>query len=181
MQAIPEKFAKKLRDKLAGTVVLRGPSGCVWDVNLTAKGHNLLLRGGGWKEFVEDHSLEENDILFFKYNGRSRFDVLIFDKESFCEKESSYFVKKCDSFAGRGCGPGRKKRGRVDETSEETDDESSGDVAEYPQVKRRTRAAAAASVKPSPSTRRIPAIVARGRGRKRSVSKCLGHYKLSVQ
>lgn len=46
----------------------------------------------GWKKFVEAHQVEENDIMFFEYEGRSRFSVLIFDSSG-CEKESSYFSK----------------------------------------------------------------------------------------
>ncbi|KAK4429080.1 B3 domain-containing protein REM16, partial [Sesamum alatum] len=79
---------------MAGTVALRGPSGNVWSVGLVANGDMLLLKHG-WIAFVEDHSLEENDILIFKYNGNSSFDVFMFDQESLCEKATSYFVKKC--------------------------------------------------------------------------------------
>ncbi|KAK4429081.1 B3 domain-containing protein REM16 [Sesamum alatum] len=79
---------------MTGTVALRGPSGNVWSVGLVANGDMLLLKHG-WIAFVEDHSLEENDILIFKYNGNSSFDVFMFDQESLCEKATSYFVKKC--------------------------------------------------------------------------------------
>lgn len=47
----------------------------------------------GWKEFVDEHYVEENDVLVFKYDGNSCFDVLIFD-QSGCEKEASYFVRR---------------------------------------------------------------------------------------
>ncbi|KAF3617815.1 hypothetical protein T459_13146 [Capsicum annuum] len=63
-------------------------------------GHIGSLSRDGWKEFVDAHSLEEDDLLIFKYNGSSRFDVSVFDRQSLCEKlcekEVSCFVKKCE-------------------------------------------------------------------------------------
>lgn len=109
MQAIPQKFVKNLREKLAGTISLRGPSGGLWNVEVTAAaaGDDTLLFKQGWKAFVEDHSLEENDVLVFKYtaggggdSSRIIFDVLMFDKQSLCEKEASYFVRKCTKDVG---------------------------------------------------------------------------------
>lgn len=96
MQAIPQKFATNLREKLAGTVSLKGPSGVQWKVGLTANDDTLYFRDG-WKEFVEDHSLVENDVVILKYIGESRFDVLMFDGESMCEKEGSYFIRRCEN------------------------------------------------------------------------------------
>ncbi|PHT51120.1 hypothetical protein CQW23_10867 [Capsicum baccatum] len=51
-----------------------------------------------WVERIRGHahSLEEDDLLIFKYNGSSRFDVSVFDRQSSCEKEASCFVKKCE-------------------------------------------------------------------------------------
>ncbi|XVF36201.1 hypothetical protein REPUB_Repub19eG0037800 [Reevesia pubescens] len=93
---IPEKFAKNIKKKLPETVSLKGPSGIIWDVRLTADDENeTLFFGHGWNNFVKDHSLVENDFLIFKYNGVSHFDVLMFDGQSLCEKASSYFVRKC--------------------------------------------------------------------------------------
>lgn len=94
LQEIPEKFAKNIKKKLPETVTLKGPSGSVWDVGLTEDAATLFF-DCGWKNFVEDHSLVENDILIFKYNGVSHFDVLMFDGQSLCEKASCYFVRKC--------------------------------------------------------------------------------------
>ena len=39
----------------------------------------------GWQKFVKDHSLEETDLLVFRYNGWSQFGVLIFDGKNLCE------------------------------------------------------------------------------------------------
>ncbi|MBA0720642.1 hypothetical protein Golax_008254 [Gossypium laxum] len=94
LQEIPEKFAKNIRKKLPETVTVKGPSGIIWDLGLTADGDTLFFNDG-WRNFVLDHSLEENDLLIFKYNGLSHFDVLMFEGQSLCEKGSSYFVRKC--------------------------------------------------------------------------------------
>ncbi|XVE69980.1 hypothetical protein DITRI_Ditri10aG0034800 [Diplodiscus trichospermus] len=91
---IPEKFAKNIKKKLPETVTLKGPSGVIWDVGMTAD-EDTLFFDHGWKNFVKDHSMVENDFLIFKYNGVSHFDVLMFDGRSLCEKASSYFVRKC--------------------------------------------------------------------------------------
>ncbi|KAK8560534.1 hypothetical protein V6N13_082971 [Hibiscus sabdariffa] len=91
---IPEKFAKNVKKRLPQTVTLKGPSGVKWDVGVTEDDDTLFFCGG-WKTFVKDHSLIENDFLIFKYNGVSHFDVLTFEGKSLCEKASSYFVRKC--------------------------------------------------------------------------------------
>lgn len=94
MQAIPEKVAQNLKKKLGNSVTLKGPSGNTWDVGITSL-DSALCFSHGWPEFVKDHHLQENDILNFKYNGVSQFDVLIFEGGNLCEKASSYFVRKC--------------------------------------------------------------------------------------
>jgi hypothetical protein len=83
-----------LKNKLLENVTLKGPSGSTWQVELTTDDNTMFFKHG-WEEFVKDHFLEEKDLLIFKYNGESYFDVLIFDGQSFCEKAASYFVRKC--------------------------------------------------------------------------------------
>ncbi|KAK7291147.1 hypothetical protein RIF29_06061 [Crotalaria pallida] len=92
--ALPKTFSDNLKKKLPENVSLRGPSGVVWNAGLTTK-DDVVHFMNGWKQFVKDHSLKEDDFLVFKYNGESLFDVLIFDGGSFCEKAASYFVRKC--------------------------------------------------------------------------------------
>ncbi|GAB4855322.1 hypothetical protein Ancab_023941 [Ancistrocladus abbreviatus] len=91
---IPKKFAGNMWNKLPARVSLKCPSGARWDVELMASGEVMFLLDG-WEEFVKACSLKENDILIFKYNGSSCFDVLMFDGENFCEKEAAYFIRKC--------------------------------------------------------------------------------------
>ncbi|XP_010675170.2 B3 domain-containing protein REM16 isoform X2 [Beta vulgaris subsp. vulgaris] len=91
---LPEKFAAHVTTQLSDKVSVTGPSGTVWDIELQ-KNDNLLFVGDGWKEFVKAYDLQANYLLMFKYKRNSSFEVLIFDQESFCEKEAAYFVKKC--------------------------------------------------------------------------------------
>ncbi|KAI0500702.1 hypothetical protein KFK09_018918 [Dendrobium nobile] len=78
--------------KLAELIYLKGPSGNQWEVKLSRKGDRLYFEDG-WKEFVKDHHVMEDDYLVFKYCGKSCFTILFFDKNG-CESPSSYFVKK---------------------------------------------------------------------------------------
>ncbi|CAI0558547.1 unnamed protein product [Linum tenue] len=93
--AMPKAFFGNQRKKLPERVTLKGPGGNTWEVGL-AMNSGTMFFDEGWKEFVKDHSLKEHDLLVFKYNGVSHFEVMIFDGESFCERASSYFVKKCE-------------------------------------------------------------------------------------
>ena len=131
MQAIPQKFANNLKEKLVGAVSLKGPSGLEWKAGLTMIDDTLYLKEG-WKKFVVDHSLKENDVLIFKYVGASRFDVLMFDYQSLCEKESSYFIKRCENGGTDG---GCKRKDNPTETIEVTN-EASHDVSESTPSKR---------------------------------------------
>ncbi|KAK6139029.1 hypothetical protein DH2020_027227 [Rehmannia glutinosa] len=137
--AIPKKFVDNIRDKMTSTVALRGPSGHVWNVDLVTNGDVLLLKNG-WKAFVEGHSLVENDILIFKYNRNSRFDVSIFDQESLCEKTSSYFVRKCEH---KESGHVDKQKRNIEEGSEDTDEPSNDRVDDDRMKRRRSEAARA--------------------------------------
>ena len=94
-QVLPAKFAEKMMVKLPNKVSIIGPSAAMWDIELT-KTNEVELGGDGWKEFVKTYDLHENNLLMFKYNQNLSFEVLIFDQESFCEKEASYFVKQCN-------------------------------------------------------------------------------------
>ncbi|GAU15369.1 hypothetical protein TSUD_04380 [Trifolium subterraneum] len=94
--ALPKTFSDNVKKKLQENVTLKGPSGIVWDVGLTTRDDTLYFTNG-WQQFVEDHSLKENDVLVFKYKGESHFEVLIFGGESLCEKAASYFVGKCSN------------------------------------------------------------------------------------
>ncbi|XP_021742086.1 B3 domain-containing protein REM16-like isoform X2 [Chenopodium quinoa] len=91
---LPEKFAMHMKTHLPEKLSLKGPSGNVWQVDIQTT-DNVLLVGNEWKDFVKTYKLRENCLLMFKYKRNSSFEVLIFDQESLCEEEASYFMKKC--------------------------------------------------------------------------------------
>ncbi|XP_057550196.1 B3 domain-containing protein REM16-like isoform X2 [Amaranthus tricolor] len=90
---LPEKFAAHMKAHLPDRVSVKGPSGALWQIQLLKSG-DLLFVGNEWKDFVKAYDLKENCLLMFKYERNSRFEVLIFDNGSFCEKEATYFVKQ---------------------------------------------------------------------------------------
>ncbi|KAK2981015.1 hypothetical protein RJ640_012174 [Escallonia rubra] len=88
---IPKKFTMHFQEELSCRILLKGPSGNKWPVELTREEDDVFFQKG-WGGFVVDHGLEETDFLVFRYNGSSSFSVLIFDASG-CEREGSYFVK----------------------------------------------------------------------------------------
>ncbi|XP_054822867.1 B3 domain-containing protein REM16-like [Prosopis cineraria] len=90
--ALPKRFSDSLKRKLPDNVTLKGPGGAEWTVRLSTR-DDVLHFTDGWQQFAQDHFLEESDLLIFKYNGESQFDVLIFDQKNLCEKVASYFVR----------------------------------------------------------------------------------------
>jgi|UniRef100_A0A2N9J3W5 hypothetical protein len=114
-QAIPQKFVDNLKKKLPQSVTLKGPSGLTWNVDLTTNDDTLFFNHG-WQEFVQDHSLKETDLLVFRYDGGSQFDVLIFDGNNLCEKGASYFVRKREHTEhDTGCIKKKLRKGSIDD------------------------------------------------------------------
>ncbi|XP_021721871.1 B3 domain-containing protein REM16-like [Chenopodium quinoa] len=95
---LPEKFTSNEIAKLPENVIVKGPNGIIWHVNLQSNDSNhVMLTGDVWQEFVKAYSLQNNDLLTFKYNRTDKsFEVLFFDQTNSCERESSYFVRKCE-------------------------------------------------------------------------------------
>ncbi|KAI4389564.1 hypothetical protein MLD38_001779 [Melastoma candidum] len=113
--AIPKKFAENIGKNLHETVLIKGPSGETWDVGLVAEDDDLFFKSG-WEDFVETYRLEEDDLLMFKYNGESSFNVLMFNSSSLCEKEASYFQRKRErGVAGKGDQSGAKRKRKGDD------------------------------------------------------------------
>ncbi|OMO74911.1 hypothetical protein COLO4_26426 [Corchorus olitorius] len=88
---IPVGFHKNLEGRVSGSVLLKGPSGYSWVVELVQKNEDLLF-DEGWADFVRDHSLECGDFLVFRYDGNLVFDVKVFDPST-CEKETAFHCK----------------------------------------------------------------------------------------
>ncbi|MCD7448869.1 hypothetical protein HAX54_046963 [Datura stramonium] len=92
---IPQRFVTCLKNsqKLLGQKILTGPSGNTWVVEVKRTEDDDYVFCNGWEIFVKDHCLEDADLLVFKMDGFSAFDVMIFDASA-CEKEGTFFVKK---------------------------------------------------------------------------------------
>jgi hypothetical protein len=91
LQALPKAFSDNLKKKLPENVTLKGPSGVVWNIGLTTKEDTVYFTNG-WQGFVNDHTLKESDLLFFKYNGESLFEDLIFHGETLYMRESGLLL-----------------------------------------------------------------------------------------
>ncbi|KNA12123.1 hypothetical protein SOVF_128690 [Spinacia oleracea] len=63
---------------LSNVIYLNIPSGKVWEFDLVRENGKTFLQKG-WPEFVKFYSLNDGHCLLFKYEGESRFDVVIFD------------------------------------------------------------------------------------------------------
>ncbi|MED6153099.1 hypothetical protein PIB30_098307 [Stylosanthes scabra] len=86
---IPRKFVRKYGECLSNKVVLKLPNGTEWKVYLEKHDERIWFQNG-WKEFVEHHSLQHGDLLVFRFEGASHFDVTIFDMSA---TEIDYPVK----------------------------------------------------------------------------------------
>ncbi|GAB2218841.1 hypothetical protein Droror1_Dr00002073 [Drosera rotundifolia] len=115
---IPKKFAENMWTKLPPKVSLKGPSGATWDVDLVLR-DGIMYFLNGWEKFAKAYSLEENDILIFKYRGSTSFDVIIFSGSTFCEREAVYFIRKCGQMR---LDAGSEKRKDVRQVTSEDED-----------------------------------------------------------
>ncbi|XP_015890081.4 putative B3 domain-containing protein Os03g0621600 [Ziziphus jujuba] len=75
---IPKKFMRKHRETLTSPVILQLPSGVEWNIEPEICGGEVWLQKG-WPEFANYYSLEQGHFLVFRYEGNSRFHVIIFD------------------------------------------------------------------------------------------------------
>lgn len=73
------------------SVTLKVPNGDVWQVDLI-KSKGKLCFNNGWMEFAMHYGITFGNLLVFKYEGFSIFNVLIFDPTA-CE--IVYPKKKC--------------------------------------------------------------------------------------
>lgn len=92
MQNISNTFVKIFKGSISKNIRLEASSGITWHVKLIRSNNTFALRSG-WKDFVSDNKIDENDVLVFTYNGNSSFKVLIFDPSG-CEKAAPFFAVK---------------------------------------------------------------------------------------
>ncbi|XP_026402805.1 B3 domain-containing protein LOC_Os12g40080-like [Papaver somniferum] len=75
---IPKEFLKKFGNELSDCATIKVPSGSMWDIRL-AKRRGAISFEKGWKEFMEFYSISVGHFLVFRYEGKSKFHVLIFN------------------------------------------------------------------------------------------------------
>ncbi|XP_018730934.2 B3 domain-containing protein REM16-like [Eucalyptus grandis] len=90
MSKIPLAFQDYIKGRRPQAVSLTGPSGDSWMVGLMEE-EGALYFGGGWPQFVEDHSVQIGDFLVFWYDGEDGFDVRVFDP-TMSPMEASFFA-----------------------------------------------------------------------------------------
>lgn len=79
MQRIPEAFASRYcKNNLQNVAYLEVPSGKIWEVEVVHSKDEIWL-AKGWEDFSDYHSISCGQFLMFGYNGRSHFNVTIFD------------------------------------------------------------------------------------------------------
>ena len=79
MQRIPKKFEKFYGETLSQDVHLKLPCGSEWKMGLAKYDEKLWLREG-WPEFAKHCSFKRGNLLIFRYEGNSKFSVVIFDE-----------------------------------------------------------------------------------------------------
>ena len=70
---------KHLSQETSNRATLTGPSGSHWSVTVSTDANGTYLQKG-WKEFMKENSLGDNEFLTFRYDGNMQFYVKIFNK-----------------------------------------------------------------------------------------------------
>ncbi|TKY50756.1 B3 domain-containing transcription factor VRN1 [Spatholobus suberectus] len=78
---IPNKFTKRYGGGLSNPLFIKPPDGTEWKVHWTKQNGEVWFEKG-WKEFVENYSLDHGHLVFFKYGGTSQVDVLILEQSA---------------------------------------------------------------------------------------------------
>jgi hypothetical protein len=72
-------FVQKFGNQLSPIVTVNGPNGGVWKLGLE-KENDTMCFSDDWEKFLDHYSISTGQILIFKYEGNSVFNVLyIFD------------------------------------------------------------------------------------------------------
>lgn len=75
---IPEKFVREFGDELSALATLTAPNGHFWQVGLE-KADKKIWFHDGWQDFMEYHSIHYGYFVVFRFEGNSKFHVLVFD------------------------------------------------------------------------------------------------------
>ncbi|KAK4488351.1 hypothetical protein RD792_004109 [Penstemon davidsonii] len=75
---IPTDFTRRYAQNLPSRVSVKVPDGLVWEVELVHSNGEFWLEKG-LEEFKKYYSLDFGHLLVFEYDGKSQFEVVIFD------------------------------------------------------------------------------------------------------
>ncbi|KAK7273653.1 hypothetical protein RIF29_14711 [Crotalaria pallida] len=78
---VPKSFVKKHWHGMSNPVFLSLPNSTEWKVYWMKRDGDVWFRNG-WKEFAEYLSLDVAQFLMFQHQGKSHFNVVIFDKNA---------------------------------------------------------------------------------------------------
>ncbi|KAK2430256.1 hypothetical protein P8452_43684 [Trifolium repens] len=78
---IPDEFITRFGNELKNVATIVVPDGCVWEMELKKCDEHVFFCNS-WQEFVEYYSIGYGCYLSFKYEGNSKFSVIIFDATS---------------------------------------------------------------------------------------------------
>jgi hypothetical protein len=117
LQRIPEKFVREFGDELSAVATLTIPYGHIWQVGLE-KANKKIWFHDGWQDFMEYHSIHYGYFLVFRYEGNSKFHVLVFDntateiqytRSKNCKLEDQVDVMESDDAKKSSCARGRER------------------------------------------------------------------------
>ncbi|CAI0554277.1 unnamed protein product [Linum tenue] len=89
-QYIPTEFVKNYRSRLGSSATLKVANGDTWEVELVTDDDGLIWLVKGWEDFTNHHSLKQGDILVFRLDQNSLFQVMIFEPSA---SEKNYRCK----------------------------------------------------------------------------------------
>jgi len=78
MQRIPDEFITRFGYELKNVATITVLDGRVWEMELKKCDGNIFFCNK-WQEFVEYYSIRYGCYLCFKYEGNSKFSVIIID------------------------------------------------------------------------------------------------------
>ena len=94
---------KHLPQEMPNRATLTGPSGGHWGVTVSTDENGTYLQKG-WKEFMKENNLGDNEFLMFRYDGNMQFYVKIFNKSGVKREAAPVSVS--------GYSNGKRARGR---------------------------------------------------------------------
>lgn len=94
-----------ISEELTQSAILRVDLGRHWHIKLHQTKKGVYLQNG-WKEFLNDNSLGDNEFLRFTYDGNMCFDVKIYDMSG-CEKVYASVTNEGSAIPNE-----KRKRGR---------------------------------------------------------------------